>query len=356
MIAVLVPPPPRLRRARTLAAGVLLWVATTVAADSTPAVLFLDGNAARAAIVNDARDPYFETLQSIEMAAKTGAPVPGTLEQQRAETRRRYQAAVRPFRPEEQQALRATIVALQPLLRDYPRFARQPWRFVKVADHIEGGLPHTRDDVIVLSEGASKQLFDLRQRLPADQALMRVGMVLVHEQTHVLQRFEKARFEQLYTRRFGFRRVAPIPLPADLAARHVANPDGLDCGWLFARGDQMIWPLLVFKEGAGVPRMPADFRLLAVTVTAAPNAPGYRVVPDDHGNSPTQELLRITELTAAFPLTQNLYHPNEVAADLFAQLVLYDGVARAQIRERQREPLDREYGRLRAAFHEVFAR
>ena len=342
--------------ARSATVSALLLVATSAAADSTPAVVFLDGNAARAAIVNDARDPYFETLQPIEMAAKTGAPVPGTLEQQRAETRRRYQAAVRPFRPEEQQALRATIAALQPLVRDYPRFARQPWRFVKVADHIEGGLPHTRDDVIVLSEGASKQLFDLRQRLPADQALLRVGMVLVHEQTHVLQRIDAARFERLYTRTFGYQRVAPIALPADLAANQVANPDGLSCCWLYPRGDQMVWPLLVFNEGTGVRLMPADFRMLAVTVTVPQNASGYRVASTGDGRSQTEELVRVAELTAAFPLTRNLYHPNEVAADLFAQLVLYDGVARDRIREAQREHLDREYQRLRAAFRDVFAR
>jgi hypothetical protein len=336
--------------------GALLLVPTRGAAASTPAVVFLGGPAARAAIVNDARDPYFDTLESIEMAAKTGAPLPGTLAEQRAETRRRYQAAVRPFRPEEQQALRAIIAALQPLVRDYPRFARQPWRFVKVADHIEGGLPHTRDDVIVLSEGAAKQLYDLRQRLPTEQALLRVGMVLVHEQTHVLQRLERARFERLYTGTFGYRRVAPILPPADLAAHRVANPDGLSCCWLLARGDQLVWPVLVFSEGSGVRRLPADFRMLAVSVTASADAAGYQVARGADGRSQTEDLLRVPGLTAAFPLTRNLYHPNEVAADLFAQLVLYDGVARAQIRERQRATLDREYQRLRPGFRRVFAR
>jgi hypothetical protein len=323
-------------------------------ADSTPSVVFLDGNAARAAIVNDAREPYFEKLQAIEIAAKVGEVLPGTLAEQRLAARQRYQQAVRPFRPEEQQAIRAYIDALQPFLRGYPRFARQPWKFVKVADHIEGGLPHTRDNFIVLTEAVSKQLFDMRRQLTPENALLRGGMLLLHEQVHVLQRLEPSRFEKLYTITFGYQRVAMIPLPDDLRLNQVANPDGMSCCWLFPRGTGMLWPFLVFTERDGVRRMPADFRMRAVAVEGAGGS--YRVLSDSDGRSQTEDLLKVREYVEAFPLTQNFYHPNEAAADLFAQLILFDGIASLRMPPTQREALEKEFARQRPAFKSVFAR
>ena len=58
-------------------------------------VAFPDKQAARAAILDDALEPYFEQLQPMEMSARTGRPIAGTaLAAQCAECRRRHQAAV----------------------------------------------------------------------------------------------------------------------------------------------------------------------------------------------------------------------------------------------------------------------
>ena len=335
-----------------LAVPLALFAGAAVAAG--PVVEFLDGNAARVVIVNDARDPYFGKLYPLDMAAKTGAPLTGTIEEQRAETRRRYQQAVRPFRREEQEAIRAYIDALQPLLRGYPRFARQPWRFVKVADHIEGGLPHTRDDVIVLSEGVGKGLFDMRQRLEPETALLRAGMLLVHEQLHVLQRLEPRRFERLHTETFGFRRAA-LAVPEELASIQPANPDGMSCCWLYPRAAGGYWlPYLSFAERNGIRRMPEDFRMLAVQVAADGN--GYRVVRNRDGRVASMELASVREYVEAFPLTTSYFHPNEIGADVFSQLVLFDGVAAARMPVPQRDALEPAFAPLRKAFRDALGR
>lgn len=332
--------------------ALLLWARVLPAAG--PSVVFLDGNAARAAIVNDARDPYFSRLYPLDMAAKTGAPLTGSIDAQRAETRRRYQQAVRPFRREEQEAIRAYIEALQPLLRDYPRFARQPWRFVKVADHIEGALPHTRDDVIVLSEEVGKSLFDMRQRLEPETALLRAGMLLVHEQLHVLQRLDPRRFERLHTETFGFRR-ATLTVPDELVTIQPANPDGMSCCWLYPRATGGYWlPYLTFAERAGIRRMPEDFRMLAVQVALV--GKGYRVVRDRDGRVAAVDLASVREYVEAFPLTTNYFHPNEIGADVFSQLVLFDGVAAARMPVPQRDALEPAFAAVRPAFRAALAR
>jgi hypothetical protein len=88
------------------------------------------------------------------MSVKTGEEITGTsIEEQRAECRRRYQAAVREFTTREAETLESLLEEVrQPLEQHYRTLARLPWRFLKVADFLEGGLPHTRHDAIVLSE------------------------------------------------------------------------------------------------------------------------------------------------------------------------------------------------------------
>lgn len=320
-----------------------------------PTVIFLSGDAARAAIVDDAREPYFAQLQPLEIAAKTGSEIQGSLSAQRTEARKHYQAAVRSFTGAEQEALRAYVQGLQPMLAEYPRFARQPWRFLKVADSIEGGLPHTRADAIILSERVSTGLAGMHQRLSARAALARAGPLLVHEQMHVVQRLDPARFESLYIKVFGLVRTGPLELPAELVANQVANPDGLDCCWLFPLATEpghFILPWLVFVETGARRKMPQDFRMRAVPVVA--QGKSYRVLRGADGQTRTRDLLEVTEYVQAFPLTQNFYHPNETAADLFAQLVFLDSDERNPATKGRRRSPEKEFAPFRAWFRAQF--
>ena len=99
---------------------------------AAPDVSFADLAAGRAAIVDD--PAYFDHLQPMEMEAKTGRPLPAApLAQQRAECRRRYQAAVREFTRDEKTAIRSLVALLDPAVRkNYPQFADTPWNFLKV--------------------------------------------------------------------------------------------------------------------------------------------------------------------------------------------------------------------------------
>lgn len=337
--------------------GLLLFgfylVLSQAALAAEPTVTFLSGDAARAAIVDDAREPYFARLQSLEIAAKTGSEIHGPLSVQRAKARKRYQAAVRNFTDAEQQALRAYVQALLPMLTQYPGFARQPWRFVKVADSIEGGLPHTRADAIVLSEGVSAAVAGMHRQLSEPAAVQRIGPLLLHEQMHVLQRLEPARFESLYVTVFGFARRAALALPEELVVNQVANPDGLDCCWLFPLTEpgRFILPWLEFAESETRRKMPQDFRMRAVLVVA--EGSGFRVLRDAAGTVRTRDLAQVTEYTQAFLLTENFYHPNEAAADLFAQLVVHDSQERGGTQDRRRSR-EKEFAPLRTWFRANF--
>ncbi len=297
----------------------------------TPAVQCLTLAQAQAAIVDDAKDPggYFSQMQTMEMETKTGAALTGaTLEEQRKECRARYQAGVVAFTAQEQAALVAYLGDLYPKLAEaYPGFAATPWRFIKLADAIEGGLPHTRGDNIVLPAGLCRALAMLRTLPPGHPAHREIWNLLLHEQMHVYQRAHPALFEALYTKAWGFEKAESITGCPWLTEHHLANPDGTDCRWVMpVKRDgtaAYVWPLVVLSDGPGPKRMPADFSMRSLVVEK--KSPGvFAVKTDEKGRPAGGGLMEETQYAAVFGGSSNIYHPHEACADLFARMAVDD--------------------------------
>ena len=288
---------------------------------------FLSAEEARAAIVDDSLEPYFDLLQPMEMSAKTGAAITGeTLEEQRAECRRRYQAGVREFTAEEEGAIRSCVEALLPGLREhYPLFSRMPWRFLKTSNRIECGLAHTRGRHIVLSERMCQHLIRLR-RSSLERAVSIGAEILAHEQMHVFQRTHGGLFDSLYTGVWGFVRAKSIERCPWLVEHSLANPDGTDCGWVFPirtqQGTTYLWPLVVLAEGEGLKAIPRDIRQIAVELEQT--AQGFRPKVGQDGRCAFRGLSSVTEYRKALPLKSSNYHPHEASAALFAAIVVLD--------------------------------
>ncbi|HXE53850.1 MAG TPA: hypothetical protein VN541_12585, partial [Tepidisphaeraceae bacterium] len=192
---------------------------------------FLGGDAARKAIVDESVEPYFSLLQPMDMTAKTGRPIVGsTIEQQRDECRGRYADAVREFTEEEKDGIRWYLDRIVPeAAKDFPRLARTPWSFIKVSGTIEGGLPHTRGQHIILPETLVAQLVrPTATRDPEWLALANFGEMLIHEQTHVIQRKRKAEFAKFYEQVWGFQHARSIETGDWLTVHQVLDPDGVD--------------------------------------------------------------------------------------------------------------------------------
>ena|GEM_PF-687009 len=320
-------------------------------------ITFLNRAAAARAIVDDHLQPYFQTLQPMEMAAKTGRPLTHkTLAAARAETRARYRAGVRQFNAHERAVITRLAHGIDTALSRYPRLARLPWRFLKVADDIEGGLPHTRGRYIVLSQSVCERLLRIDAVLPARDALAAAATILLHERIHVLQRTAPGLFDSLYRKVWGFVRVKSVARSPWLRRHHLANPDGSTAGrfccWLFpvhAQGSgavRYIWPLVVFSDGPGPKRMPQDFRMLAVDVRR--DGDRARVIGKPDGRPSARPLLEVSAYTRVFAISQNIYHPNEAAADLLTQLVLFDTLADTSgLSPRRRAALDAFFAPLR---------
>lgn len=311
---------------------------------------FLSGKEAADAVVDESIEPYFSLLQPLEMVAKTGAPLTATtLDAQRDECRRRYRDAVREFSNDEKAALGDAAARLQALLKEaYPLFAKSPFRFIKLAPSIEGGMPHTRGASIVVSERMAAQAAALRKR-GVDLSRSGFGQTLLHEQCHVVERARPALFADLYVNVWGLVRAKGLPDTPWLRKQQIVNPDGPDVGWVFPAKDGRFWqPLVMIKEGVALPKMPRDFVLVGVALDK--KGEGFLPRSAADGRAETKPLDEIPDWQAAFGHVPENFHPNETFAVLFSWLALKD-VAGTGI---EKHP-DVEFTRLEAWCRKNFA-
>jgi len=296
-------------------------------ADAPPRVAFLDRAAAADALAHG--DDYYAGLGLLEIRARMQSALPGlSLADARIAVRDFDAAATLSFTEEERAAVAGVVERVQPLLAARaPLYARTPWSFIQLDDRAEGGMPHTRGPHVVLPRAVVAGYVKLHRDASAAGKLAtatRGSNLLVHEQTHVLERLHPARFEPLFTQVFGFTRMAPAPAHAWLAAHRCVNPDGPDVAWAFPLetigGNGWLMPDVTMPDKP-VPRMPQDFESVGVEV--ALGADGWRVVERD-GQPVRRDLDQVRGWHAHFPFPDEDFHPNEIAAVALSHWILRD--------------------------------
>jgi hypothetical protein len=258
-----------------------------------PSIRFLTRAEARTALTEGESRAYYAGLQLGEMRAKTGLPLKDlSLAEARERVRQAYGERA-------------------------PLYARTPWSLIKVAATLEGGLSHTRGDSVILADALLAQLLRAHAQRAFDGPSW-FWNLLVHEQTHVLERRVPDRFANLFTRVFGFRHVILGPAPPWLLLRNVVNPDGPVQDWAFPDGEgaarRWLLPEIQLRE-LDAPRMPEDFELVATPVQARGGVWQYL---DRSAPETTEPLTNFTEFFGKFPIRDELFHPNEIAAGLLA--------------------------------------
>ena len=280
----------------------------------------------RNAIIDESIEPYFSILEPMEMQAKTAGKVKkDKLEIMRANTREIYQQAVLPFTQKDKDTLNWYVSHYATSLeKSYPLLNKTPWKFVKLQNHIEGALPHTRGDTIVLHEDMLNRLTQAKESL-GKQALLGPGTVVVHELVHVAQRYNAAAFNKLY-QHWGFQKIT---YPADnawLKKHQLINPDGVKVDWVYPvtvnNSQHWIMPIVIWAEGEERKNMPADFRMRAIYMK---NTNGkWKIQTRDDQRPVTKSITAHTEMLRAFPQVHGLYHPNEIAAEMIVNMMVFD--------------------------------
>jgi hypothetical protein len=315
---------------RALAAEEVITRTTTTSVwAAPPQISFLGAEAGAAALTRTAGDKYYADMGLLEIRARMNSPLAGmSLADARVAVRDYDAAAVLPFTDEERTAIRGVIERMQPLLAARaPLYARTPWSFVKLDDRAEGGMPHTRGAHIVIPKQVAETYATMHRELTASGKLgvsRRGRNLLVHEQTHVLERANPGLFEPLFTGVFGFTRMAPAPTTPWLDAHVVANPDGPDLVWAFALeqvgGSGWVMPYVTLPDVTS-PRMPQDFQSVAIEVARGDQ--GWKVI-EQNGVPNRRALDKISGYDAHFPFPDEDFHPTEIAAVALSHWILQD--------------------------------
>jgi hypothetical protein len=304
-------------------------LARAAATAAAPKVSFLSREAGAAALAHAPGDTYYADMSLLEIRARMRSALPGmSLADARLAVRDYDAAAALAFTDDERTAIAGVIERMQPLLATRaPLYARTPWSFIKLDDRAEGGMPHTRGPHIVLPKAAVAGYVQMHREMSEAGKLAvtpRGRSLLLHEQTHVLERQDPARFEPLFTQVFGFARMTPAPANAWLSAHRCINPDGPEVAWAFPLekigGSGWLMPDVNMPDKP-VPGMPDDFESVGVEVARAGG--GWQVV-ERNGLPVRHDLDQVPGYHAHFPFADEDFHPNEIAAVTLAHWILRD--------------------------------
>lgn len=302
---------------------------TTTGAPSPPQVAFLSREDGAMALTRVGGDTYYADMHLLECRGRTQSTLPGlSVQEARIATRDYDAAAARTFTSEECHAISAVLGHVQRrLAARAPLYARTPWSFIKLAANAEGGMPHTRGPHIVMPDYMADAVVQIHRELAADapsERAKRFVNVLVHEQTHVLERTRAALFEPLFTDVFGFSRMTPAPTTPWLDEHRFINPDGPDVAWAFALaavgGQGWVMPDIVVPD-VPIPRMPQDFDAIGIEVLQTPE--GWKIV-EENGLPKRRHLDAIAGYDAHFPFPEEDFHPHEIAAVALSHWILQD--------------------------------
>ena len=176
------------------------------------------------------------------------------------------------------------------LINQINLFGNTTWKIIQT-HNIESTMPHTQKDSIIFSN-----LFI--ENIKNGKNLRENQRVLVHEQTHVLQRIYKDDFERLYNE-WGFKYIDNIK-NFDINNNRT-NPDGLELNWVFEYNGVRILPIALYKRNA----------------TNLRNVEYYGLDISEDNYIIGKSLLKDNKYYSNYFGIEYNYHPNEISAVYF---------------------------------------
>lgn len=271
-------------------------------------------NAEQAGTILAREDEYTAQLQPTEIGIKNMDATKTTL----ADLQANYRTGTLEWTQSERVAVQAAIDDLADELAPYARHLPAEVVLAKISDRVEGGLPHTRANMILFSQSALDGL--------VNQGGNGLKSLFLHELHHVLSRNNTDKHDA-YFNLIGFE-PCDFTAPSSLRALRLSNPDAASYNHYaptpVANGDVTADGVIPYLSVTG----PYDastgaalgnyfnFGLLAVNV-----GDGQCTIA---GEEPT--LLAPPDLPAFLQLiggnTGYIIHPEETLADNFTYLIL----------------------------------
>jgi len=267
-----------------------------------------------------ANDTYMRQLQPMEIGIKNRNSQKTTVD----DLKTTYSQNVISLTDAEKNAIIRAINSIQNNLTPYEEFLPKKVLIAKINENIEGGLPHTRGDMILFSQTVLDEFAETTKKDPAAERY-NLASLFLHELHHVLSRHNKDRHDEYFSL-IGFR-PCNFEEPTSLRAMRLSNPDApINQHYvpIKTRKGNGIMPFLSVKGAYRVDKKRSqnslgdyfDFNFLAVQVengicTIGPDGPSF-MAP---GAVPEYFKLIGTN-------TSYIIHPEETLADNFSYLLL----------------------------------
>lgn len=296
-------------RSVILAAAIL--AAAPASAAGRPALAFLDGVRARELLT--APDDFLRSLSPFDRSVrlKTQRPVSD------AEFLTHVAGSVRDWTEPEKRRVKEVFDGLPPALWSLQTPLPETILFIKTTGDEEGRAPYTRRNAIVFAQG----FVDTVERRRS---------LLVHELFHILLRAHPGLRERLYAS-IGFLSCPAPALPAGLADRRITNPDGPrndHCIRVTVDGEP-VWavPVIYSRSAAYEAASGGELRdyLQVGLLLAGRDGPQGGPGPLRRGEEP--RVVDMVKRPAGYLAqvgsnTTYDFHPEEILAENFAQIVL----------------------------------
>ena len=254
-----------------------------------------------------AQDDFFNALTPVDLSLRLKRSDDLSVEA----LRQLYAANVTEWNGAERLRLQGAFARLAPRLAPLSDWLPPHILVVKVTPELEGGIPHTRGAAISL--GAS---------LPGSDA--ELDETLLHETFHVLSRAHPERRDALYAT-IGFSRCVDVVLPPGVAETLITNPDAPlvqhGAAVSAAQPNELVTPLLLadpLRYDPAKPEIWLYFDLIVARLHR--DAAGRCSLVEDAALS--EEARQAIIYAHAGRNTNYLFHPEEILADNFAQMMM----------------------------------
>ena len=210
---------------------------------------------------------------------------------------KQYTDSIVDISSEYNEMLESYVEKCNKLLVKYPVYGRYPWEFKMSINNLEKNMPFTIDKYIILPKNT---LEDLLESYKHGHFKTDFIDTLIHEKTHVIQRFNQSRFDTFYKTYYKHIVVHKFNdvIPDVLDKNHMANPDSNNSIWLYKLKNHTYIPMLVYSDNK--------------IKSFAFNIEDYRDVID----------LDKAKYDFGYRYNISFYHPNEIFACEFTGYVL----------------------------------
>ena len=177
---------------------------------------------------------------------------------------------------------------------------------IKVNSDIEGGMPHTIENCIVISTKFLKYLDSLIMSNNKNQLIGDICTTLIHEHIHVYQRREYSIFKELYTKYWNFS-LCNYKLKNKYLKNQRINPDGYD-DWCFNDNNKNFFSFVSLKDNSVHLN---DVETLAIPIR------NNKIIYED-----INKISERKEYNKFFCNVSQNYHPNEISAIILSEYII----------------------------------